>query len=85
MRAVWQPGETLVFGLLTAAELLRFTALLVSATRRRIMQLTKLRRTIMAWPKRVLTLAFAGVIALALSCRLPIAGQQIPQERTRSS
>jgi hypothetical protein len=46
------------------------------------MQLTTLGRIIMAWPRRVLTLAFAGVLVLALAPRLPVTSQQLPQETT---
>ena len=46
------------------------------------MQVARSRRTIMVWPKRILTLAFVGVVTLALTPRLPIVGQQLPQETT---
>ena len=47
------------------------------------MQITTLGRIIMVWPRRVLTLALAGILVLALTPRLPVAGQQVPQERRR--
>ena len=46
------------------------------------MQITTLGRIIMVWPRRVLTLALAGILVLALTPRLPVAGQQVPQENT---
>jgi uncharacterized membrane protein YgcG len=46
------------------------------------MQVTTFRRIIIVWPRRVLTLALAGVLVLALTPRSPIAGQQPPQETT---
>jgi uncharacterized membrane protein YgcG len=47
------------------------------------MQVTTFGRIIMLWQRRVLTLAFAGVLVLALTPHLPIAGQQLPQETTQ--
>ena len=44
------------------------------------MQLTTFGKIIMVWQRRVLSLAFAGVVVLALTPRLPIAGQQLPQD-----
>ena len=43
------------------------------------MQVTSFARIVMTWPKRVLTLAFAGVLLLALTPRLPIVGQEMTQ------
>jgi uncharacterized membrane protein YgcG len=48
------------------------------------MQVTTFGRIIMLWQRRVLTLAFAGVLVLALTPQLPIAGQQLPQETTQA-
>ena len=45
------------------------------------MQITTLERIIMVWPRRVLTLALTGILALALT-PLPVAGQQVPQQNT---
>ena len=46
------------------------------------MQATRSIKNIMAWPRRVLTLAFAVFLFLALSPRLPVSGQQLPEETT---
>ena len=46
------------------------------------MQITTLERIFMVWPRRVLTLALAGIVVLALTPRLPVAGQQVPVENT---
>src|SRR5258705_13339920 len=46
------------------------------------MQVTTFRRIIIVWPGGVLPWALAGVRALALTPRSPIAGQQPPQETT---
>ena len=45
------------------------------------MQIRTLERIIMVWPRRVLTLALAGILALALTPP-PVAGQQVPQQNT---
>jgi hypothetical protein len=44
------------------------------------MQITTLEKIIMVWPRRVLTLALAGILVLALTPRFPVAGQQVPEE-----
>jgi hypothetical protein len=46
------------------------------------MQLTTFKRITMVWPRRLQTLAFAGVLVLALTPRLPTAGLQLPQDRS---
>jgi uncharacterized membrane protein YgcG len=46
------------------------------------MQLITFERFIMVWPRRVLTVALAGVLILALMPRSTIAGQQLAQETT---
>jgi hypothetical protein len=46
------------------------------------MQITTLEKIIMVWPRRVLTLALAGIMVLAWTPRFPVAGQQVPQENT---
>ena len=46
------------------------------------MQTTRFIKNIMVWPRRVLTFAFAVFLVLALSPRLPVSGQQLPQETT---
>ena len=49
------------------------------------MQITTLERIFMVWPRRVLTLALAGIVVLALTPRLPVAGQQVPEENTTAA
>ena len=46
------------------------------------MQGTTFRRIMVVWPRRVLIMALAGVLILALMPRSSIAGQQRPQETT---
>jgi len=46
------------------------------------MQITTLGRIIRVWPRRVLTSVLAGILVLALTPRLPVAGQQVAQEKT---
>jgi len=48
------------------------------------MQITTLERIIMVW-RRVLTLALTGILVLALTPRLPVAGQEIPEENTTAT
>lgn len=46
------------------------------------METTTFGKIIRVWPRRVLTLALAGILVLASTPRLPVAGQQLPQENT---
>lgn len=46
------------------------------------MQITTLEKIITVWPRRILTLALAGILVLALTPRFPVAGQQVTQENS---